>query len=259
MIDRQRKILEILTNQHAASVLQLSEVLKVSAVTIRSDLDQLEQKGQIIRTHGGALLAEERTRQEFTYATRKAIHADRKHRIGKAAAALVQPFDSILLDASTTAVAVGQALKRIPGLNDITIIATGIWTALEMLGVSGFQVVLLGGSVRDATGSTSGSIAIETINRFNFNKAFLGAWGLTLEEGLMDSPLAEVELKRAAVGRSQEVIAILDGSKFGRLGLGSFATLKQITRIVTDSNAPRNMLQALRQRGIEVIVAEEKT
>jgi DeoR/GlpR family transcriptional regulator of sugar metabolism len=253
---RHQQIMEILSQQPTASVADLSEELAVSAVTIRADLAQLAADGQVIRTHGGARLAKERKRQEQSFATRQQMNAEQKRRIGRLAASLVEPNESILLDASTTAVAVGQALKEMQQLDNITVVTTGIWTALELLGAPHINVVLSGGQVRNTSGSISGVITHEILNRFNFNKAFLGGWGIDLKEGLTDSPLMEVELKRLIIKNSREVIAVVDGSKFGRLGLASFAAPHEITRIVTDETAPAADLDAFAALGVAVCVPE---
>lgn len=253
--DRQQRILETLLVQQTATVAELSELLQVSAVTIRNDLSQLVEQGRVVRTHGGARISSGRARQELTFATRQQIRAGYKQRIGELAATLVEPLDSILLDASTTAVAVAQALKHNQAHHDITVVATGIWTALELVDARHINVVLAGGSVRSITGSLTGSITNQVLGTFNFNKVFLGAWGLTLGEGLTDSHLAEVELKRIIVNRAQNVVAVIDGSKFGRRGLASFASVDRLTHVVTDETAPQEMVESLHQRGVKVLVA----
>ena len=249
---RHQRILEILTRQQTATVAELSEQLAVSTVTIRADLNQLAVDGQVVRTHGGARLAKERKRQEQSFATRQQMHADAKRRIGRLAASLVEPNESILLDASTTAVAVGQALTKMSQLDNVTVVTTGIWTALELLGAPHLNVLLSGGQLRNTSGSINGAITTENLNRFNFNKAFLGAWGLDVDAGLTDAPLMEVELKRTVIQNSREVIAVVDGSKFGRLGLASFAAPAQISRIITDDSAPAEMVAAFRALGVVV-------
>jgi DeoR/GlpR family transcriptional regulator of sugar metabolism len=254
--ERQKRIVEHLAENQSASVSELSRLLEVSSVTIRNDLNQLAQAGQVVRMHGGAQMLGERQRQEYTFAKRQKIQARQKQAIGELAASLIQPFDTLLLDASTTAVAVGRALKCDHSLHDVTILTTGIWTALEVLGCPGVNVVLTGGLVRTTTGSIAGSITQQALQQFNIQKAFLGAWGLTLEEGFTDTPLMEVELKRAIVERSQEVIAIIDSTKFGRVALASFASLDRIRRVITDPAAPPEMLAALRLRGVEVLVSQ---
>ena len=256
MSERHDQILEILNDKRTITVAELSEMLGVTAVTIRSDLNQLAAQERVIRTHGGATLAGDRARHEYTFATRQKLRAEQKRAIGELASVLINPVESILLDASTTALAVGQAIRRNPNLTDLTIVATGIWTALELLGTPGLNIILPGGNLRNTTGSITGFIAHETLEKINLQKAFLGAWGISLMAGLTDTNLQEVELKRAVIKRCQEVIAVLDGNKFGQMGLASFATLDEISCIVTDDSAPPDMIEAFRQRGIEVLVAE---
>lgn len=253
--ERHARILELLIEQETVSVTDLSDLFEVSLVTIRNDLNHLEEMGRVVRLHGGARLADERTRQEVNFNTRQRINADQKFRIGQAAANLIQPGEAILLDASSTAVAVGQALKQRADLTGVIVVTTGIWTALEMLGASGVEVVLAGGSVRNTTGSITGSISEEVMSRFHFHRAFLGAWGLTPEEGLMDSPLVEVELKQSILSRCLELNAVVDGSKFGRKAIASFATVDAITRIITDDTAPADMVARFEQAGVTIIIA----
>ena len=188
--------------------------------------------------------------------TRRRINAAEKQRIGEMAASFVQSSESVLLDASTTALAVGRALKERTDLYNVTVVTTGIWTALEMLGAPHLEVVLTGGNVRNETGSIAGVVAADVLNRFHFHKAILGAWGLTLDGGLMDAPLVEVELKQAVLPRCQELIAVLDGSKFGRTSLATIAPLSGISRIVTDESAPEDLLKKIGEQGVEIFVAK---
>jgi DeoR family transcriptional regulator of aga operon len=254
--DRQNQILDILVEQQSVSVTELVALLNVSAVTIRTDLNQLADQGKLVRTHGGAMLVGEKTRQELTFATRQQLHAAQKECIGALAASLVQPLDSILLDASTTALAVGRVLKQRQDLTEVTIISTGVWTALEMLGTPHLNIMLAGGNLRNTTGSIIGSIAREVLSKINIHRAFLGAWGLTVTHGLTEANMQEVELKQFIIERCQEVIAVVDSSKFGQVALSTFAPLDKISRIVTDDGAPAEMVAEFRARGIEVLIAE---
>jgi DeoR/GlpR family transcriptional regulator of sugar metabolism len=255
MNERQNKIIEALLENTSASVSDLSRRLLVSEVTIRSDLATLEKRGRVMRTRGGARLAGERVRQEYTFATRQQINAGLKNKIGKRASDLIDPFDAILLDSSTTAVAVAYALREKNDLKDITVVPTGLWTAIELLASPGINILLSGGYVRPTTGSITGLPANEFLKSFNFQKAFLGAGGLTLEKGASDSHLLEVELKRCIVNYAQEVIIVADGSKFGRQALASYAMPDQIDKIITDESAPDDMIDSFRNAGVEVLVA----
>ncbi|MCB9422758.1 MAG: DeoR/GlpR transcriptional regulator [Ardenticatenaceae bacterium] len=257
MVERHEQIMQLMLQQPNVTVSELSDRFSVSPVTIRSDLNQLAERGKVVRTHGGARLGDERTRQEYSITFNQRIRAAEKQAIGKLAASLVQPGESILLDASTTAIAVGKALKQRTDLYNVTVITTGIWTALETLGVPHLEVVLTGGRVRSSTGSITGLVANDVLSRFCFHKAFLGAWGISLEGGLMDSPLIEVEIKKAVLPRCQEVIAVVDGSKFGRTSLATIAPLSDVSCIVTDKSAPPQMLKAFQAQGVEILVAED--
>lgn len=254
--ERQQQILETLLRVQSASVAELSAQFEVSAVTIRNDLSQLAELGRVVRTRGGARIADGRTRQELTFATRQRIRAEHKRHIGLLAASLVQPHEAILLDASTTAAAVGRALKANLAVDDVTVVTTGIWTALELLDAPHIQVVLSGGYVRNTTGSIAGAITQRVLESFFFNRVFLGAWGITLNEGLTDTHLAEVELKQLVIARARELVAVVDGSKFGRLGLAAFAPVERISCVVTDASAPADDVAALRASGVRVLVAE---
>ena len=255
MEERQEGIINLLVERQSVSVSELSELFDVSPVTIRSDLKQMAEQGRVVRTHGGARLVGERARHEYSFTAQLRSNAAEKQSIGRAAAALVNSGEAILLDASTTAFAVGQALKDRTDLYNMTVVTTGIWTALELLGAPHLDVVLTGGHVRTATGSVSGMIAHDVVGKFNFQKAFLGAWGITLQEGLMDSPLAEADLKRTIISRTQELIAVSDGSKLGRTSLASFASLNEITLLITGESAPPSMVGEFKAHGVKIAIA----
>jgi DeoR/GlpR family transcriptional regulator of sugar metabolism len=97
--------------------------------------------------------------------------------------------------------------------------------------------------------------ANDFLKSFNFHKAFLGAWGVTEEDGFSDSHLLEVELKRLIVERAQEVIVVVDGSKFGRKALASYASLEQVSRIITDDSVPEKLLSDFHKNGADILVA----
>ncbi len=255
--ERHRQIVETLASKYSASVAELSKLFDVSPVTIRYDLNQLAKHGHVIRMHGGAQISKERVRQEYTFATRQNVNADKKKNIAELATTLIEPRDSILLDSSSTAVAVANAIKRSNDVSDLTIVTTGIWTALELLGSPDINVVLAGGYVRNTTGSITGSITNEILNKFNFQKAFLGAYGVSDSKGFTDLQLLEVELKRAIIQRTQEVIIIADSSKFGQLGLANFAELSNVSTIITDNSAPAKMVNSFKQKGVDVMIAPD--
>lgn len=254
--DRHQRILEALADKEIVSVNELSNLLNVTVVTMRTDLNELVKLGKVIRTHGGARLLEEKVRNEYSFDQRKSLNHSCKNKIGKAALNFVNSNDCILFDASTTVLSMAHELrKRFPDFKDITIIPTGIWTAIELMGYDGINVLLPGGYLRQITGSIIGFPHGDFFNSINIQKAFLGAWGISKDNGLTDTHLLEIELKKSIVKRAKEVTVLVDGSKFNQTGISAYAELNEITRVITDSTAPEAEIKSMKETGIEVVIA----
>jgi DeoR/GlpR family transcriptional regulator of sugar metabolism len=253
---RHKKLLEILAGKEVVSVIELSRQLNVTPVTIRTDLNDLERQGKVTRTHGGARVLEERIRQEYTYEQRKSRNQFAKYKIGEAAARLVNSSESILLDASTTVLSMANALQKRSDLKDITVIPTGIWTAMELMSCNDFNILIPGGYLRHSTGSIIGLSKIDFFNNLNIQKAFLGACGISVENGLTDTHLLEIELKKYIISRAKEVTILVDGSKFNKAGISAYASISQISRIITDSTAPETEIKQLHKYDVEIIIAD---
>ncbi len=251
---RSQKILDTLASREVVTVRELSSMLAVTEVTIRSDLDALAKLGKISRTHGGARLVEERARQEYSFQTRKSLNSHIKHRIGEAASRFVGPLESVLLDSSTTVLSLAHALRLRDDLKEITVIPTGIWTAIEMMGCQNINVLLPAGYLRHASGSIAGLPTQGFFDDLIIQKAFLGAWGISIENGLTDTHLLEIELKKKIVAKVREIIVLADGSKFYQSGLASYASLARVNRIITDSTAPAETLAQIEQMGVQITV-----
>jgi DeoR/GlpR family transcriptional regulator of sugar metabolism len=251
---RSQKILDVLAGKEMVKVKDLSSLLSVSEMTIRSDLNALAKLGKITRTHGGARLVEERVRQEYSFQTRKSLNSHVKQKIGDAAARLVDSLDSILLDSSTTVLSLAHALRTREELKDVTAIPTGIWTAIELMGCQNINVLMPAGYLRHTSGSITGLPTQQFFDDLIIQKAFLGAWGISLENGLSDTHLLEIEVKKRIVAKVRDISILADGSKFHQAGLASYATLPQVRRIVTDATAPDAVLREIEQQGVEIIV-----
>jgi DeoR/GlpR family transcriptional regulator of sugar metabolism len=252
---RQQRILELLAGKEHVSVTDLSKSLDVSEVTIRTDLNKLDKLGKIARIHGGAYLIEERLKQEFTFQTRKSLNHLNKQKIGALASTFVDSSDCILLDSSSTVLTLAQAIKKRNDLKDITVIPTGIWTAIELMGCSNINVLLPGGYLRHTTGSITGLPTNDFFRDLLIQKAFLGAWGISYGEGLTDTHLLEIELKKFIITRAREVIILVDGSKFRQIGLSAYANINQVSKIITDASAPAEEVEKIRNTGVEVLIA----
>jgi DeoR/GlpR family transcriptional regulator of sugar metabolism len=249
--ERREQIVALVGEAGRVSVVGLSEQFGVSQATIRTDLDALAAERLLTRTHGGAL-ALDPERLELSFDFRRRLHAAQKSRIGAAAASIIEDGEAIVLDASTTALAVATQIK---GRRELTVLTNGILVAMALIDSPGITVVMPGGFLRCDSASMVGDEGHDFIGKFNFQKGFFGAKGLTLGEGLTDVNSAEVAVKRDMVAHARQVIAIVDSSKWGRIGFVSFASIDQVDCIITDKDAPPDMVAALREADVNVVIA----
>jgi DeoR/GlpR family transcriptional regulator of sugar metabolism len=251
--ERWQHIESLLEENGRVAVDELSLLFNVSRVTIRKDLDELERQGIVRRTYGGAIaLAADINRADPTFKERNLLQPAEKSRIGALAASLINHGDTVVFDASTTAL---QVVKRIKDRHELTVVTNGLYIAMELEDAPGITVVMPGGVLRRGPLSLVGDPGYDALTRLNFQKGFFGSKGITIKEGLTDVNAFEVQTKRAMVASSQQVIAIVDHTKWGRIAFASFASLADVDIVITDTDAPPAMVNALRDRGIEVLLA----
>lgn len=250
--ERQEQIAQIVAEEGRARVTELARRFGVSAVTIRKDLLVLEGEGRLVRAHGGAIAPRTASRPELAFDVRERLQRSEKSRIGAAAAALVQDGDSIVFDASTTALSVARHLKEREDWHQLTVVTNSIRIAMELAGHPGITVLLLGGRVRWEALSVVGPLGDAVFRRVNVQKAFVGAVGLTLEAGLSDAMEEEAQIKRSMVAAAHEIYALVDHTKWGRVASASFCRLDRISAVITDDEAPEDMVAQLVALGVEV-------
>jgi DeoR/GlpR family transcriptional regulator of sugar metabolism len=225
----------------------------VSAQTMRRDFQYLADQGLITRTHGGAVArGPEATGFEGTFQLRTAQRAAQKAAIAREAAALVAPGSTVMLDASTSVLALAQRLPRDAELHAI-VNALPIGTELSLR--PGVTTTLIGGTLRPTSLSASGPLAETMLRRLFADTAFISTRGLSLERGLTEANPAESALKEIMIANATRVVALVDSSKFGRTALCFFGPVSAIDVVVTDDEADPGMLRGLRERGVEVRVA----
>jgi len=257
--ERQEHIARLVEELGRARVADLAARFRVSAVTIRKDLVVLESERRVVRTHGGAIAAD-RSRPELSFEIRERLQTDEKTRIGAAAASLVHDGESIVMDASTTALSVARHLKSRGGWSQLTVVTNGLRLASDLAGHPGITVLMLGGRVRWEALSVVGQLGDGLFSRINVQKAFVGAAGFTLESGLADATDEEAQIKRSMVAAAREVIAIVDHTKWERAAFATFCPTPQISIVLTDEGASEAMVQALELRGVDVrILRPDKT
>jgi len=248
--ERRQEILRQVNDVGRVSVTELSQWLGVSEVTIRSDLQALADQKLLVRTHGGAIPANG-GRYELALAMRRQRQVQEKSRIGAAGAALVADGDAIFLDSSSTALAIVQHLKN---RRQLSVVTNSLVVAQELQDAPTVSVVMPGGAMQNETASLIGLDGLALLRKFNLQKGFFGAHGLSLAEGLTDVSAAEAEVKRELVAMCRQRVAVLDATKWGQVGLASFAHPDEIDRIITDTHAPADLIDQMRGLGIEIVL-----
>jgi DeoR/GlpR family transcriptional regulator of sugar metabolism len=247
-------VLQILARKGYRSVSELSEDLKVSEMTVRRYLEKLENKDLIKRTHGGAFAGQEMI--EVDYRVRETVRRAEKEAIGRLAWSLIQPGESVFLDAGSTLAYLAAAMDD---TRRITVVTNSTIVLQTLENRANIETILLGGKVHAASHSVVGPIAEETVSQFRFTKAFLGAVGINLAEGLTQSNVDEVPVKKLVASHAREVIVLMDSSKFAVDVLVLFLRLDQVTTIITDSGVKDEHRRSLEERGIRVLVAQTMT
>lgn len=248
---RRNEIMEWMREEGSARVRDLSKAFGVSEVTIRQDLERLEADGQIERVHGGAFLKSV-PQQVRSMALQHHENMDAKHRIGRAAAALVRDGETITLDSGSTTseVAAGLLDRR-----DLTVITNGLNIALMLGAQPSITVLMPGGQFKAPTLSVSGEGSAEYFNGLFVKSLFLAAAAVSIEEGVTIPSLGDLPIKRAMIASAEKVWLVADSSKIGRRSFSAIGPIGMIHGLITDSGITDADKARFEDAGIEVIVA----
>lgn len=227
--ERYNKIMSVLFTNSSVSVAELTEITGASESTIRRDLLTLAKMGKLKKVHGGAVSMEPSILlQEPDMAEKINLNTVAKERIAKYAAETIRPNDFVFIDAGTTT---GKMIAYITQ-KDVTFV-TNAFNHAHLLARRGFKVYLTGGEVKPTTEALVGVSCLETINRYNFTKCFLGTNGIHTDIGYTTQNIDEASVKRAAVQKSFVTYILADHSKFGKSAAVTFADIRNAC-ILTD-------------------------
>lgn len=252
MIGAQRRvrILELLQERRVVSVRELERELKASGMTIRRDLSALDATGQARRTRGGVVAIDHP--EDVPFQRREHLELSAKRAIGRAAAALVRPGETILLDAGTTVLAMAQALSPVPHL---TIVTNSVQVLHLLWNRTNVHVVALGGAARPVSGSLTGALAEQALETLRVDRAFLGASGIsdTWEVSNRDLEAAAIQRRILKVAHASYLLA--DHTKFRRTNLAVVCSLRAFTGLITDGGWPARSRRRLQQLLPHVVFA----
>ncbi len=255
MLTEQRRnlIAGLVTTQGTVSAEQLSQQFAVSHMTIYRDLKILESLGKLRFVRGGAVQTETDNNNEPIYFTKRQVHKKQKEQIAKYAAQnFISDGDFIILEAGTTVSAMVKHLRH----KHLTIMTNGLETVNEAASLlPDLSVMCCGGILREISHTFVGPQAEQFFREIRGKTLFLSASGMTLEGGVTDPNLLEIQVKRAMAASVDHVVLMLDSSKFGQRSLSLLLPLSQIQTIITDSNAPSADVSSLRDMGIDVRIA----
>ena len=247
--ERQKRIEEYLLKTEFASLDELSEQVDASVATVRRDLAVLEAKGNVRRTHGGARLVNPKS-DEFTFSARDTHQLDEKEAIGRACAELIQPNQTVIIDAGTTVYHVAKHLEA----KSPQIITNSLPVANLFSGTGKLEVVVSGGVIYPRLGVLVGPLAVEAFSKIRADVAIMSGGGVSLD-GVSNSHGLLIDIQRAMIHAARKIVFCFDHQKFGRQSLLHLCDLDAIDIIVTDKRAPTETVKAMRKKNIEVIVA----
>ncbi len=227
---------------------EISSKLGVSVVTIRQDVEALSAQGLIQKTYGGAILPQE-INLDSSFDARSDEHVEAKRRIGAAAAKLIAPQETILLDAGTTTI---EIARRLPENADITVVTCALNVALEASARAGVTVILCGGRLNPRTLSVAGHQVERDLADICADRLFLATYGVDMQKGLAERNFDGAQTKRALIAAAREVVLVCDASKFGAAGPVLISPLEVIQRVITDDAMSETFRQWLRSKRISV-------
>jgi len=250
--ERRQRILEIIEQHGRITVEEIVGKFKVSAVTARADLDVLSERGDLTRSHGGAV------RQlnpivDYPLRFKETIHHAEKVRIGHAAAQLVKAHQTIILDSGTTTAQIARQIKA-ARIQPLTVITNALNISYELAERDSISLIMIGGILRHASSSFVGPQAERMLQDLHADHFFLAVDGLDPDEGYSTPDILEAQLNNVMIRVANEVTVVADASKFSRHSLSLIGRVECARRVITDSRADSEVVAKLRAKGIEVLV-----
>lgn len=240
---RRREILQLAQEKGSVTVDELCDIYSVTNATIRADLCNLDSRGLLQRTHGGAICLNNND-LELTSSQKEDKFIEDKIAIGKKALDYVKSGDAIILDTGTTVL---QFAKQLKDIKNLTIFVYDLKTALILEELNIENIIFLGGTIRKNFHCTIGSTLIDDINNYHFDKCFVATNGLSIKRGLSTANINVADIKTSIIANSDEVIVLCDSSKIGHDSTVSFASIEDIDTIITDKNIKKDDLQNLKK------------
>ncbi len=254
--ERRSLIAQMVQENGKVSLVDLVEQFQLTETSIRRDLTLLEANGRLKRVHGGAVSLPGTSRTD-SFSEKMQLHIKAKQLIAKVAAQMIHTGDILILDSGTTTL---QVVRQIPPAlrtgSSITLVTNSLPIAQEVLTWPLPNLILLGGLYMPDYQATVGPQTLDQLRELTADRVFLGVDGLTIQGGATTANILMAEVDRLMVERSRQVVLVTDSSKLGRIGFVPIKPVSAIHTIITDIFAPAEIVEALRNEGVEVILVE---
>jgi DeoR family transcriptional regulator, fructose operon transcriptional repressor len=250
--ERQQSIIKLLKEDHRLTVADLSVRFDITPATVRRQLNKMEKKGLLMRTHGGAIGLEE-ANLEHSLEAKSVSHVEDKRIIARCARQFIQPGDVIILGGGTTVMELARLLGDV---KDLIVITDSLPAATELYQNKDIEVQLCGGTVREKTGVIIGATAMQYLQELRATKTFIGADSISIQHGITTPNRFEAEVESQLVRCGKTVFVLADSSKMDRITLARQTPLKDLDYIITDSGINPAFLENLRANcDAKVVVA----
>jgi DeoR/GlpR family transcriptional regulator of sugar metabolism len=250
---RREKILDMIYEDGQVKVAALSRIFKVTEVTIRQDLEKLEEQGLITREHGGAVLNNARSNViDFQLVNQQ--NMDAKIAIATEAVKHINDGDTIILDSGSTTT---EIAKLITGFHNLRVITNALNIAMILGRESGIDLNMTGGEFKSPTLSLTGDKAAQYFNNIHADKLFLATAGINLKTGLTYPSMSDLVVKKAMIDTSDTVYLVADSTKIGKSSFASLGALSQVDYIITDSNISQDEIKKFTDYDIKYIIAKQ--
>lgn len=242
---REEGMLQKIMENPRISVTELAKAFGVSEVTIRNDLNDMAEQGLIVRTRGGGLPAFHPSILE-----RQHIHHDKKLRLAKAAAGMINNGDEVMLVGGTTTSLIPRFLY---GKRDIKMVTNSTYLLPYARTNMGLKITFTGGEFRPENEAMVGPAALRALAQFHVSTAFLGADGIMPDKGVTADSVEIAEVVRTMAAQAERLVVVADSSKTRRAGFAYIMPLEKVHTFITDSNIQPELASAIRQAGVHVV------
>lgn len=251
-IERLNKIKEILYKERRVDVFELSELFSVTEVTIRRDLDKLEQEGFLIKTYGGAVINEDHIKSPVPVESDENT-VEEKKMIGKIAAQMIENGEAVFLGSGTTCLEIARNVKN----KKITVVTNDLLIGYELKDSVGIKVIVTGGDLIQSTPTLVGGFALRALKGIYINKAFIGVKGVNFASGYTVDTYEEVMVIQEIRNISNEIIIVADYTKFNSTAFARLGELQMAKKVITNKQVPNEYKKYFFEHQIKLYTAFE--